>query len=676
MSQPVHPDSPWGRVPRLAYGADHNPEQWDPQVWRDDVRLMRAAGVTLVSLGIFAWSWLEPEQDRFDFDGLDEVIGLLHAGGVAVDLATPTAAPPLWFARAHPESLPVTADGLRLAPGSRQSFCASSPAYRERAALITSRLAERYGGHPAVVMWHIGNEYGNTNAHCWCETSAAAFRHWLHAKYGDLDTLNSRWGTAFWGQRYSDWAQVAPPRTSAGSLNPALRLDFLRFCDAEQLACYRAERDIVRAHSPGRPVTTNFMTGNFAWADYWTWAAEVDVVANDHYLTAADPHRTAELAFAADLTRGLAAGRPWLLMEHSTSAVQWQPRNTAKAPGELRRNSLTHVARGADGALFFQWRQSASGAEMWHSAMVPHGGEDTRVHREVKRLGAEIGALAEVAGSVCEPAEVAVVWDYDAWWALELPDRPSIDMTYRDEIRAWHRALWSAGAACDVVPATATADELARYKLLLAPSHYAATRETAAAWEAYAAAGGHLVVGPFSGVVDHDDRVHPGPYPGVLRGLLGLRVDEFLPLAAGEKVALGDGSTGRVWAERVLPDSGTRVEARFATGPASGGPAVLRADRGAGAVRYCATRFTDDSLRRLLTDWRAAAGCAPPPPGAGDGVETVRRRSPGGASWLFVVNHTSAPVAVPCTGRDLLTGVRADGVVTVAAGDVAVVRES
>ncbi|MFJ8790552.1 beta-galactosidase [Streptomyces sp. NPDC102462] len=664
-SDRAHPA--WGRVRRPAYGADYNPEQWDRATRKDDVRLMREAGVNLVTLGVFAWSWIEPGPDTFDFSGLDEVIALLHESGIAVDLATPTAAPPLWFSHAHPESLPVTADGRTLAPGSRQAYCPSSPAYRERAALVTRRLAERYGDHPAVVMWHINNEYANANAHCWCAASADAFRDWLRTRYGDdLDVLNDRWGTAVWGMRYSDWDQVVPPRTSTGGLSPGLWMDFYRFSDAEHLDCFRAERDIVRTHSPGRSVTTNFMAGALRWSDYWRWAREVDIVSSDHYLMSEDPDRAADLAFAADLTRSLAGGQPWMLMEHSTSAVQWQPRNLAKAPGEMARNTLTHLARGADGALFFQWRQSAYGPEKWHSAMVPHGGEDTRIFREAKALGNTVAGLADIAGSTCPPADIALLLDYEAMWALHLPHRPSGDLTCGDALRDWHRALWTVGLPCDLVPAPG------EHRLLLVPSLYALSTATARALEDYAARGGHLVVGPFSGVADPHDRVHPGPYPGALRDLLGLRVDEYLPLAAGGTVGLDDGSTGRLWAERVLPDPGTEVECRFTDGPAEAGPAILRR----GTTRYLATRPAHSSLLRLLPQWAAHAGCAPPVGGAGHGVEVTRRTAPDGRSWLFAVNHTGRPARVAATGVDLFSGVRSAGEVTVPAGDVAVLVET
>ncbi|MFD7418045.1 beta-galactosidase [Kitasatospora purpeofusca] len=679
-------------MPRLAFGGDYNPDQWDRDVWREDVRLMQRAGVNLVSLGIFSWSWIEPEQDRFDFSGLDEVIALLHEGGVAVDLATPSASPPPWFSAEYPDAEFVDHLGRRLGHGSRQGFCPSSPDYRRRTAVVANRLARRYGEHPAVVMWHVGNEIGGYNAHCHCPTSAEAFRHWLRDRHGDLDGLNRAWGTAFWSQRYSDWSQVRIPGATPGRVNPAQQLDHYRFASDELLDCYRTERDVLRRHSPGRPVTTNFMAGTFKWVDYCGWGQEVDLVTNDHYLVAADPEAHTGLAFSADLSRGIAGGRPWLLMEHSTSAVQWQPRNTAKRPGEMLRNSLAHIARGSDGACFFQWRQSDSGVEKWHSAMVPHGGESTRIWQEVVRLGAALRRIGEVAGSTVT-GEVALLWDYENWWALELGGRPSVDLEYAAEAEAWHRAVWRQGVVCDVLPADVSAEVLSRYRLVLLPSHYLTTPGTVRALTAYVHGGGHLLAGPFSGLVDRDDRLHPGPFPGALRDLLGLTVDEFLPLREGAALTLDDGLTGRVWAEAVHPDGahdpedpdgvdgvddkhGTVVDARFADGPAAGGPALLRRRAGAGLVRYAATRFEDSSLRTLLAGALDEAGVRSTAPGAGDGVEVVRRTAEDGRSWLFVLNHTDDAAEVACRGVELLSNATVPGLLTVAAGEVAVVRES
>ena len=396
-------------MPGIAYGGDYNPEQWPEEIWVEDMALMREAGVNMVSVGIFAWALLEPAEGQYDFSRMDRLLDLLHQNGIAADLATPTAAPPAWFFVRHPEALPVDRDGRRLSYGSRQTFCPSSPAYRTAALRIARALADRYADHPAVAMWHIHNEYGCHNAACYCETSAEAFRSWLKAKYGeDLDALNHAWGTAFWSQWYYAWEQVLPPRATGADPNPTHLLDWRRFCSDELLSLCTAERDVLRAAAPSTPATTNFMV-NFSIEalDYWRWAPELDIVSNDHYLQSTDPESQIDLALSGDLVRSMAGG-PWLLMEHSTGAVNWQPVNRAKQPGEMRRNALAHVAHGADGVAYFQWRAAKAGAEQWHSAMLPHAGTDSQIWRDVVQLGADLRTLGEVRGSTAT-AQVAAV---------------------------------------------------------------------------------------------------------------------------------------------------------------------------------------------------------------------------------------------------------------------------
>lgn len=299
----------------------------------EDVTLMRAASVNLVTVGVFSWALLEPSEGCYDFHWLDALVDRLWAGGVRIDLATPTAAPPAWFARRHPEALPVTVDGRRLGIGARESFCPSSPHHRHAAVAIAGALAERYGRHPGLALWHVNNEYSAHTGPCYCPTSESAFRRWLEERYGSLDRLNEAWGTSFWGQHYDAWAEVTAPVTAPMPVNPAQQLDFLRFSSGEYLECFRLERDVIRAASPDVPITTNFMTTACKHTDLWAWADEVDVVTNDHYLMAEDPTGHIGLAMSGDLTRGLAGGSPWLLLEHSTSAVNWQPRNLAKTAG-------------------------------------------------------------------------------------------------------------------------------------------------------------------------------------------------------------------------------------------------------------------------------------------------------------------------------------------------------
>jgi beta-galactosidase len=652
----------------IFYGADYNPEQWPEQTWAEDVELMRRAGVNLVSVGIFSWALLEPAPGRFEFGWLDRALDLLHDGGVRVDLATATASPPPWLARAHPETLPRRADGAILWPGGRQAYCPSSPIFRERSLALVEAVAGRYAEHPAVVMWHVSNELGCHNVHCYCDVSAEAFRRWLRDRYGDLDGLNDAWGTAFWSQRYGDWAEINPPRTAPTFANPTQQLDFLRFSSDEQRAQLRAEREVL-GRLVRQPVTTNFMIGTgIKYLDYHSWASDVDVVANDHYLTAADPQAHVGLALSADHTRGVAGGDPWLLMEHSTSAVNWQPRNVAKTPGQLRRNSLAHVARGADGVLFFQWRASRAGAEKFHSALVPHAGPETKVFREVCQLGADLKALAEVRGSRVD-AEVAILFDFEAWWGIELDSHPSVDVHYIDRLAALYGALWRAGVTADIVhPST----DLSGYRLVVAPTLYLVRDADADALRRYVEQGGTALVTYFSGIVDEHDHIRLGGYPGAFRELLGVRTEEFFPLREGERINLDDGSTADVWTEWLHP-AGAEVLASYADGPLPGVAALTRNQVGAGTAWYVGTRLDDAATDRLVARLVTESGVRPAA-AAPTGVEVVRRRADD-HSWLFVINHTDAEARLAATGTELLGGARCDGELVVPAGEVAVLRE-
>lgn len=662
MAAPLVPS-----VSGLCFGGDYNPEQWPQEVWREDAALMREAGVTLVTVGVFAWAMLEPAPGRYEFGWLDRVLEILHSAGVAVDLATATASPPPWFSVGHPAALPVDPHGNRLSHGSRQTFCPSSPAYRDAALALVGQLADRYGDHPALAMWHVHNEYGCHNARCYCDTTAAAFRDWLRARYPDLAALNEAWGTAFWSQRYTAWQQIVPPRATSSYPNPGLALDFHRFSSDALQELFVAERDLLHERTPGVPVTTNLMTGGFTRLDYWRWAAELTgpdrLVSNDHYLIADDPTPpAAQIAYAADLTRSLAAGGGWLLMEHSTSAVNWQPRNLVKPPGQLVRDSLAHVARGSEGAMFFQWRASRAGAERWHSAMVPHAGTGTALWREVVTLGGYLRQLGEIAGSVVD-AEVAVLLDYPSGWAAEGPAQPSVDMASFDEVRRWHTALWRRGVTTNLAH---PGGDLSRYRLVLAPALYLLDDAAAANLTGYVRGGGTLLVGPYSGVVDEHDRVRLGGYPGGLRDLLGVRVEQYCPLPAGATVALDNGATGRIWTEQAHA-TGASAVASYVDGPAAGSPALTSHRVGDGIAWYLGTRLVDESLDRLL----ASLGAQPLVPG----VDAVRRTHPDGRSYLFLLNHGDVDVTVEAAGTDLLTGETHAAPVTVPAGAVMVFRE-
>ncbi|GAA1294341.1 beta-galactosidase [Pseudonocardia aurantiaca] len=648
----------------IAMGCDYNPEQWPPPVWREDVALMREAGVGFVTLGVFSWALLEPEPGRYDFDWLDEVLGLLHEGGIAVDMATATASPPPWLTTAHPEVLPVDAAGRTLWPGSRQSWCPSSPLFRKHALRLVEQLARRYGSHPAVRLWHVSNELGCHVGKCWCDVSAAAFRRWLATRYGTVEALNEAWGTSFWSQRYGSFDEVLPPRLTPAIPNPTHELDFARFSSDELLGYYRAERDLLRELSPDVPVTTNLMvTSHQSEQDYFSWAADLDLVAQDHYLDARLPHPYAEQAFCADLTRGVAGGAPWLLMESAPSAVNWQPVNRAKRPGELLLDSLRHVARGADAVGFFQWRASLAGAEKFHSALVPHAGPDSARFREVSALGDALRRLGEVAGSRVR-ADVALLHDWEAEWACDLGSHPSSQVRYLDAGLRWHRAVTELGATADVVHPSA---DLSAYRLVIVPTLYLCSDATAAALEAYVRGGGHVLVTYFSGIVDENDHIRPGGYPGAFRELLGVRTEEFAPLLPGEFVSLDDGSTADTWTE-LLTVTDAEVVARYADGPLPGTPALTRRAVGAGTAWYLATWLDETATAELADRLTREAGVVRLGPGGG--VEVVRR-----GRYLFVLNRGPVAAVVRAHGVDLLSGRDVAESVIVSGGCAAVVRQ-
>ncbi|MBR7830776.1 beta-galactosidase [Actinospica sp. MGRD01-02] len=660
----------------LAYGADYNPEQWPEEVWAEDARLMREAGVNLVSLGIFAWGLLEPEPGVYDFSLLDKVIPLLAEAGVDVDLATPTAAPPNWFLAANPHVRPVMDDGVVLGGSSRQTYCPHSPEYREACIRIASVLAERYAAHPSVTMWHVHNEYGSPTGECYCDVSAAAFRDWLRAKYRTLDALNEAWTATFWGQTYTAWEQIdTPKRTPMADVNPVHRLDFRRFTSDTTLELYTAQRDVIKAAlaSVGRgdvPVTTNFQLINCKALDFWAWAREVDIAANNHYLTAEAADNHIELALCADFTRSMRRGEPWIVMEHSTGAVSWQPRNIAKRPGEMRRNTLSHIARGADGALFFQWRASRGGGEKFHSAMLPHGGTGTRIWREVAELGADLQALREIEGSRVA-ADAALLWDWESWWAVEQVFRPSVDLNFKERQLAYYEQLWRAHVQVDFAH---PASDLSGYKLVVVPQMYLCREQWAKNLRDYVTGGGTLVVSYFSGIVDEDDAVHLGGYPGVLREMLGLSIGEFLPLRLGERAALTmtAESYGTVWSEEIELRGAEAVHS-FADGPAAGGPAVTRNRLDDGTVWYVATSPDPATLREILRGAAADAGVAFDTANP-DTLEVVRRQSADGTSYLFAINHSDSPAPLSAVGRDLLTGTPHAAGADVPGGSVKVLR--
>ena len=630
---------------QLAYGADYNPEQWPSQTWAQDVRLMGEAGVNIVSLAIFSWARIQPSASTWDFDWLDEVMDLLHENSIAVDLATATASPPPWLTSQHPEILPVNRLGETIWPGARQHWRPTSPVFRQHALTLTTAMAQRYGAHPALSAWHVSNELGCHNVWDYSQDAAQAFRMWLRNRYKRLDVLNEAWGTSFWSQRYTEWAQILPPRLTASHPNPTQQLDFRRFSSDALKDYLRAERDVLAQITPQVPVTTNFMImGQMQGMDYPDWAAEVDFVSNDHYVTPG-PQELDELSFSANLTGHIADRAPWFLMEHSTSAVNWQPINIAKAPGSMARDSLTHVAHGADAVCFFQWRQSVAGTERYHSAMVPHAGADSDVFRSVVALGSQLKELADVAGSRVAPARAAILFDWDSWWTSELDSHPSSLVRYRQEALDWYSAFLDVGLRVDVIP---THTDFSGYELIIAPVLHVVGATLSKRLDTYVQSGGHLVATYFSGIVDENDHVYLGGYPGALRDLLGIRIQEFSPLPAEGSVSLDNGLAGTVWTDQIqITDRSTRPLACYVDGPQAGKPAVTRRSVGAGSASYVGTRLGTEGIAVILRTVLRAADITPELPEELRGKVELAVRTNDATEFLFLINRTNKQVEIP-----------------------------
>lgn len=630
----------------ILYGGDYNPEQWPESVWLEDARLMREAGVNLVSLAIFSWAKLEPEPGRYDFGWLDRVIEILWRHEVSVCLATATASPPAWFSRLHPEGLALGPDGQRFTHGGRQHYCPNSVAYRSASISLITKLAERYGRHPAVALWHINNEIGcHVNA-CYCPVCTAEFQAWLKRRYGTLGALNEAWGTAFWSQIYGDWSEICLPGRTPTYCNPTQSLDHHRFVSDSMRRIVETEVAAIRAVVPEAKVTTN---GVFVMksANYRDWYGLCDVAALDSY---PDPHQglpeNRAAALCHDFYRGFKDGLPFILMEQVSSQVNWRSSNVLKRPGQMRAMSYAAMARGADGIMFFQWRASKAGAEKYHGALLPHVGADSRVFREIRQLGQELRSLSRVAGSRI-PARVALL---DCWhnrWALELPSKPAT-FDYLKIFSFFHTALWNNHVAADVVSPDS---DLARYDVVIAPTLYQVPVARAEKLRDYVSQGGTLLTTYFSGIVDENEHVHLGGYPALLKDVLGLVVEEWQPIPPDAKNGLrltgaGDDQPAVPcgFFSEVIHLRGAEPVATFTEDFFAGSPAITRHRFGKGEAFYLATqpeqRFLESWIKELLGDRGIRA-----PVRAGANIEVSLRRADD-EEFLFVINHDRNPAAV------------------------------
>lgn len=591
--------TPHGRG--LAFGGDYNPDQWSEETWIEDIELMKRAGVNVVALGIFSWDRIQPQEDIWDFAWLDCIIELLGNAGIAVDLATATASAPMWLYKNYPEVLPVDKFGHTVHPGSRQSWKPTSPVFRRFALELCRKLAQRYAHNPTVTSWHVGNEYGWNNRYDYSYESEIAFQSWCERKYGTVEALNEAWGTTFWSQEVRSFDEVSVPRHMGtdAMVNPSQQLDFERFGNDMLLEFYCAERDVIAQICPDKPCTTNFMISTDQCSmDYEQWAHEVDFVSNDHYFHEGESHLD-ELACSDALVSSIAGGKPWYLMEHSTSAVQWKPINARKRRGELVRDSLAHVAFGADAIDFFQWRQSRFGAEAFHSAMLPHAGADTKIFSQVCELGADLATLsaAGVQGSMLCHSDTAILFSAESEWATRCETLPSRDLNHWHEVRDWYRAFLDAGQRVDVVPLHRDWSE---YSTIVLPNILVLSDLDVQRLEEFTRSGGTIVAGYATGLVDERFHVGLGGYPGAGKGLLrsifGVCGEEFNILGEqleGEPVdiELSNGMSSCFWQNDMKVNEHTEILATYEGHSArswelDGTPALTRSLYGQGVAYF------------------------------------------------------------------------------------------
>ena len=476
------------KLPKIWYGGDYNPEQWDKEIMNEDLRMFNLSGIDVVTINVFSWALSQPNEDTYDFAWLDEIIDRLYENGTYVCLATSTGAHPAWMARKYPDVLRVDFEGRKRKFGGRHNSCPNSPTYRKYSERIAEKLAERYKDHPAVLIWHVSNEYGG---YCYCDHCADGFRNWLQERYTTLETLNKAWNTGFWGHTFYEWEEIVPPNALSEEWGvdntnfQGISLDYRRFMSDSLLDCYKLEYNAIKKHTPDLPVTTNLM-GLYKELDYFKWAKHLDVVSWDNYPSLNTP--ISLTAMTHDLMRGLKQGQPFMLMEQTPSQQNWQPYNSLKRPGVMKLWSYQAVAHGADTVMFFQLRRSVGACEKYHGAVIEHvGHEHTRVFRECAELGSELQKLSDSLLDTRINARVAIVFDWENRWAIELSSGPTVALKYVDEVHKYYDALFQQNIQADLI---GTDTDLSGYDIVIAPVLYMVKKGYAKRVEDFVRSGG------------------------------------------------------------------------------------------------------------------------------------------------------------------------------------------
>ncbi|HHU19886.1 MAG TPA: beta-galactosidase [Bacilli bacterium] len=639
------------KIPKVLHGADYFPEQWlhKPETLDEDIRLMKLAKCNVMSIGMFAWSKLEPEEGVFTFEWLDRVLDKFSENGIYTFLATPSGARPAWMSEKYPEVLRVGANRVRNLHGSRHNHCYTSPKYREKIAIINGKLAEKYANHSAVIGWHVSNEYGGD---CHCNHCQDAFRTWLKAKYQTLDALNDAWWSTFWSHTFTSWSQIESPAPHGESAVHAMNLDWNRFVTDQTIDFYKHEIKPLKEANPNIPAFTNFMeVSEFSGLDYAKFAKELDFVSWDSYPTwhehEDDSGLAAWIGFNHDYFRSLKDGQPFLLMESTPSLTNWQPVSKLKRPGMHELSSLQAVAHGSDSVQYFQWRKSRGSSEKFHGAVVDHvGHEHTRVFKEVAQLGATLDQMDQVVGTRVD-AEVAIIFDTQNRWAINDSQGPrNMGVGYEKTVGQHYKAFWDQGVAVDVIDMD---KDLSKYKLVVAPMLYMVRAGVGEKIEQFVKAGGTFVATYWSGIVDENDLVYSGGFPGPLRNVLGIWSEEIDALHDGQtnsiKMLEGNklGISGEYEAYElcdIVHLEGAEALAYYQDDFYANSPALTMNQVGAGKAFYITSRNVDqfhaDFFKKLVDESgvkRVIYGQLP------EGV-TAQSRTNGEYDYVFISNYS------------------------------------
>ena len=673
------------KVKKIVYGGDYNPEQWDEATWEKDYEMFHKAGVDILTLNVFNWAMLQPNEETYDFSRLDETVKRATENGMKICMATGTAAHPAWMAKKYPDILRTDIHGRKMKYGKRHNSCPSSPTFRKYSVELARQVAMRYKDNENIVAWHICNEYGGE---CYCENCEKAFRVWLRKKYGTLDAVNRAWNTPFWSHTYYDWDEIVIPsfltemETEDRGIVHGQILDYRRFNSDAIMQNYIDECNVVRECLPSARITTNFM-GYYKALNYQKWAPYIDMISWDSY---PDMNGSmADAAFAHELMRGLKKDQPFMLMEQSPSVVNWRPVNPLKRPGVMRLMSYQAVAHGADAVMFFQMRQSPGSFEKFHGALIDHSGrDDTRTFRECSELGAELKKIGEdVIGSINQP-KAALIFDWEIWWAVEGCAGPSVDLKYTEEIMHYYRAFHALNIPVDIVSAET---DFSQYKLVVAPLCYMIKGDFDERIKEFTRNGGTSVFTYFSGYADETDRIINGGFPGKLLDLTGIWAEELDALTKDQSNSFV--YNGKTYPAKLLCDvlhpNDTEVLAVYDEDFYAGSPVITKNAFGNGTCYYMGTRSNDEFYKEFIKDVCAQAGVDMALYEDASQKEyplyrtEITKRTRDNEDYFFLLNHETGTedIVLPFAAKNLLNDAvyQAGDTLTMEARDVVILKK-